>query len=239
MEPVTKKPVYGGTTDVDIVYTKELDNRSYLSNGEKTYGEFLTEAQRTKRFKRGNTQTQAYIRNHFIRENKFIGPASEGKQSNIKAVKNAQEERLIRRAEAFYEQHDRYPTSAELHFNTFGYTIIDSRGTDLVDHSKQIRLLEDEGKIILSAEDEVRLAKKVEEGDRFQYGTKEFENQYQSVVEVISRITGIPEVRVTDFFHRGHSLREDYLNRVPVELQELVLRPNQLLTSGQNSTHTL
>ena len=50
--------------------------------------------------------------------------------------------------------------------------------------------MEDEGKIILSAEDEVRLAKKVEEGDRFQYGTKEFENQYQSVVEVISRITG-------------------------------------------------
>ena len=71
--------------------------------------------------------------------------------------------------------------------------------------------MEDEGKIILSAEDEV-FAKKVEEGDRFQYGTKEFENQYQSVVEVISRITGIPEVRVTDFFHRGHSLREDYLN---------------------------
>lgn len=238
-KPVTKKPVYGGTTDADIAYTKELDKAAaYLSNGEKTYGEFLTEAQRTEQgLKRGNTQTQAYIRNHFIRENKFIGPASEGKQSNIKAVKNAQEERLIRRAEAFYEQHDRYPTSAELHFNTFGYTIIDSRGTDLVDHSKQIRLLEDEGKIILSAEDEVRLAKKVEEGDRFQYGTKEFENQYQSVVEVISRITGIPEVRVTDFFHRGHSLREDYLNRVPVELQELVLRPNQLLTSGQNSRH--
>ena len=97
--------------------------------------------------------------------------------------------------------------------------------------------MEDEGKIILSAEDEVRLAKKVEEGDRFQYGTKEFENQHQSVVEVISRITEVPEVRVTDFFHRGHSLREDYLNRVPVELQELVLRPNQLLTSGQNSRH--
>lgn len=238
-KPVTKKPVYGGTTDADIAYTKELDKAAaYVSNGEKTYGEFLTEAQRTEQgLKRGNTQTQAYLRNHFIRDNKFIGPASEGKQSNIKAVKNALEEKLKRRAEAFYEQHDRYPTSAELHFNTFGYAVREAADLNLVDHSKLIRQLEDEGTIILSAEDEVRLAKKVEEGDRFQYGTKEFENQYQSVVESISRKTGIPEDRVTDFFHRGHSLREDYLSRVPVELQELVLRPNQLLTSGQNARH--
>ena len=62
-KPVTKKPVYGGTTDADIAYTKELDKAAaYLSNGEKTYGEFLTEAQRTEQgLKRGmSTNSSIY-----------------------------------------------------------------------------------------------------------------------------------------------------------------------------------
>ena len=240
-KPITNNPVYGGTRDVDIAYSKELDKAAaYVSNGERTYGEFLTEAQRKERgLGRNNTETQAYLRKEYIRKNKFVGPASEGKQSNIKAVRDALEEKLKRRAEAFYEQHDRYPTQAELHFNTFGYAVRDAKdpNLNLVDHSKLIRKLEDDGIIILSKEDEVRIVKKVEEEDNFQRGIPAFENQYNTVAEVISRKTGIPKDRVTDFFHRGHSLREDYFNRVPVELQEQVLRPNQLLTSGQNARH--
>ena len=229
--------VYGGPTEADIAYTKELDKAAlFHSGGKKKYSDYLTEEQRTEQgLKRGNTETQAYLRKQFIREGKFVEKVK-GKQ-NLKAVSDAQEERLIRRAESFYEQHGRYPTKQELHFNTFGYSFNDATSAGLVDHSKVIRSLVEKGKITLSTADEVRVGRKLEEGERFQRGVKAFEDQYNEVADKVSELLKIDKTRVTDFFARGHSLRDDYFNRVPVELQEKLLRPNQLLTAGQNSRH--
>ena len=237
--PTQNKPKYNGTREADIAYTKELDAAAaYLSGGTKKYSDFMTEAERrSKGIKRGNEKTQTYLRNHFIRDNKFVGAAKESKQSNLKVIQEGMEEKLIRRAEAFYEQNGRYPTETELHFNTFGYSVKASRGTDLIDHSKFIRNLEKDNKVTLSAVDDVRIERKLEEGERFQKGTKAFEDQYDEVADKISDLLNVDRTRVTDFFARGHSLRDDYFNRVPVELQEKLLRPNQLLTAGQNSRH--
>ena len=229
--------VYGGPSKADIAYTKELDKAAYFhSGGKKKYSDYLTAAQRKEQgLKRGNTDTQAYLRKQFIREGKFVEKVK-GKQ-NLKAVADAQEERLIRRAEAFYEQNGRHPTRQELHFNTFGYSFSDATSLGLVDHSKKIRGLVKNGKIILSTADETRTGRKLKEGERFQEGTKAFENQYDEVADKISDVLNIDRTRVTDFFARGHSLRDNYFNRVPKELQEKLLRPNQLLTAGQNSRH--
>tara|TARA_Y100000768_G_C23989259_1_gene691058 strand:- start:198 stop:6953 length:6756 start_codon:yes stop_codon:yes gene_type:complete len=229
--------VYGGPTEADIAYTKELDKAAlFHSGGKKKYSDYLTEAQRTEQgLKRGNTETQMYLRKQFLFEGKFV-ERKKGKQ-NLKAVSDAQEERLIRRAEAFYEQNGRYPTKQELHFNTFGYSFNDATSAGLVDHSKVIRNLEKKGKITLSTADDVRIERKLGEGERFQKGIKAFEDQYDEVADKISELLNIDRTRVTDFFARGHSLRDDYFNRVPVELQEKLLRPNQLLTAGQNSRH--
>ena len=229
--------VYGGPSKADIAYTKELDKAAYFhSGGKKKYSDYLTEAQRTEQgLKRGNTDTQFYLRKQFLKEGKFVEKVK-GKQ-NLKAVADAQEERLIRRAEAFYEQNGRHPTKQELHFNTFGYSFSDATSSGLVDHSKKIRGLVKQNKIILSTADETRIGRKLKEGERFQEGTKAFENQYDEVADKISDVLNIDRTRVTDFFARGHSLRDNYFNRVPVELQEKLLRPNQLLTAGQNSRH--
>ena len=229
--------VYGGSSEADIAYTIELDKAAlFHSGGKKKYSDYLTEAQRTEQgLKRGNIETQMYLRKQFIREGKFV-EKTKGKQ-NLKAVADAQEERLIRRAEAFYEQNGRYPTEAELHFNTFGYSFNHAASKGLVDHSKKIRGLVKQNKIILSTADETRIGRKLKEGERFQEGIKAFEDQYNEVADKVSDLLNIDRTRVTDFFARGHSLRDSYFSRVPVELQEKLLRPNQLLTAGQNSRH--
>jgi hypothetical protein len=237
-KPIQNNPKYNGTREVDIAYTKELDSAAaYHSGGAKKYSDYLTEAQRKNQdVGRNNPVTQSYIRKQFIKDNKFITP-TKGKPSNLNAVREATEEKLVRRAGAFYEQHGRYPTETELHFNSFGYTVKDSRGTDLVDHSKVIRNLEKNNTLNLSTADEARIERKLEESEGFQKGIKDFENQYDEVADKVSDILNIDRKRVTDFFARGHSLRDAYFNRVPVELQEKLLRPNQLLTAGQNSRH--
>ena len=237
-KPTQNNPKYNGTREIDIAYTKELDAAAaYHSGGTKKYSDYLTETQRRDQdVGRNNPTTQAYIRKQFIKDNKFITSAK-GKPSNLNAVREATEEKLVRRAEAFYEQHGRYPTETELHFNTFGYTVRDSKGTDLVDHSKVIRNLEKNNTLNLSTADEARVERKLKEGEKFQKGIKQFEDQYDEVADKVSDILNIDRTRVTDFFARGHSLREAYFSRVPVELQEKLLRPNQLLTAGQNSRH--
>ena len=229
--------VYGGSSAADIAYTKELDKAAlFHSGGKLKYSDYLTEAQRTEQgLKRGNTQTQAYLRKQFIREGKFV-EKTKGTQ-NLKAVADAQEERLIRRAEAFYEQHGRYPTKQELHFNTFGYFFNDATSLGLVDHSKKIRGLVNKGKITLSTADSTRVTRKLKEGERFEDGIRAFEDQYNEVADKVADLLNIDRKTATNFFARGHSLRDAYFSRVPVELQEKLLRPNQLLTSGQNSRH--
>jgi len=233
-KPTVNDPVYGGTSAADIAYTNELDAAAaYQSNGQKKYSDYLTDAERIEAgLPRGTTEAQKYIRDKFMKGNKFVGAASEGKQSNIKAVRDEIKDKIQRRYELFVERHGRLPYKAELHQDAFG--VLPGQG---LDHSKIIDNMVKEG--ILDIEDykEVRRVDKINLREKYEDGEPMYEAVYEDVISKTMDRFGINRKEVTNIFIRGHSLREKYYDRVPVELQELVMRPAQLLTSGQNSRH--
>jgi len=233
-KPTFDDPVYGGPLAADIAYTKELDAAAaYQSNGQKKYSDYLTEPQREAAgLPRGTPEARKYIRDKFMKDGKFVGPASEGKQSNIKAVSDELKNKIKRRYELFVERHGRLPYKAELHQDAFG--VLPGQG---LDHSKIIDNMVKDG--ILDIEDytEVRRIDKIGLKEKYQYGEPMYEAVYKDIVDKAVERFGISKEEVGNIFIRGHSLREKYYDRVPVELQELVMRPAQLLTSGQNSRH--
>lgn len=247
---------YGGDRPIDIEKTKQYDAAAnFLAGGtkddiKKTYADYLTDAEINNsggKLKRGNTNSQHYVRK-FIVDGKFkhaddyFAGITISKQSNVKATGEDISGQLTRAYNSFVETQGRYPTKAELHFHTFGYLPVQTRGTtgvdNLVDHSKIIRNLEKDKKITTMNYIEVAEMEALAEGRKITSGTPEFEKLFAEVEEKIIKATSLTEETIGNFSIKGHSLREIYYDRVPYEIQEKLIRPTQFLTSGQNMRHT-
>ena len=245
---------YGGDRPIDIEKTKQFDAAAnFLAGGtkddiKKTYADYLTDAQINNsggKLKRG-TDSQHYVRK-FIIDGKFkhaddyFAGITISKQSNVKATKEGISDQITRAYNSFVETQGRYPTQSELHFHTFGYIPARARGTtgvdNLVDHSKIIRNLEKDEKVITMPQKDLTEMEALVEGRKLNPGTPEFEKLFAEIEEKIIKATSLTEETIGRFSIRGHALREDYYSRVPYEIQEKLIRPTQFLTSGQNMRH--
>ena len=245
---------YGGDRPIDIEKTKQFDAAAnFLAGGtkddiKKTYADYLTDAQINNsdgKLKRG-TDSQHYVRK-FIIDGKFkhaddyFAGITISKQSNVKATKEGISDQITRAYNSFVETQGRYPTQSELHFHTFGYIPVQARGTtgvdNLVDHSKIIRNLEKDEKVITMPQKDLTEMEALVEGRKLVPGTPEFEKLFAEIEEKIIKNTSLTEKTIGRFSIKGHALREEYYSRVPYEIQEKLIRPTQFLTSGQNIRH--